>query len=366
MSLLSEYIEFKNGKKRPAKQGVYPVYGGNGILSFAEQYNLDIGVVIGRVGAYCGSVFLSEGKCWVSDNAIGGKNRPNADLDYIYYLLKGLRLNTRQIGTSQPLLTQEILNNIQVQIPRLEIQKRIVNIIKPLDNKIKVNEQINHNLEQQVNAIFKSWFIDFEPFRGEIPTSWKKHILDECCSLIAKGITPKYSDESTQRVINQKCIRDHCIDLSLTRTHLPRIINDKWVKFGDILINSTGTGTLGRVAQILFHPENLTVDSHVTIIRPLSAELIYFLGLWCLSQEGTFEKMATGSTGQTDLPRERLKTMSLLIPTAEVLKKFAQIVEPLFSLIIANQKGNERLVEVRNALLPKLMNGEVDVAHTTI
>lgn len=146
MSLLSEYIEFKNGKKRPAKQGVYPVYGGNGILSFVEQYNLDIGVVIGRVGAYCGSVFLSEGKCWVSDNAIGGKNRPNADLDYIYYLLKGLRLNSRQIGTSQPLLTQEILNNIQVQIPRLEIQKRIVNIIKPLDEKIKVNEQINHNL----------------------------------------------------------------------------------------------------------------------------------------------------------------------------------------------------------------------------
>ena len=86
--------------------------------------------------------------------------------------MKGLRLNSRQIGTSQPLLTQEILNNIQVQIPRLEIQKRIVNIIKPLDEKIKVNEQINHNLAQMAQAIFKSWFVNFEPFGGEMPSNW--------------------------------------------------------------------------------------------------------------------------------------------------------------------------------------------------
>lgn len=73
-------------------------------------------------------------------------------------------------------------------------------------------------------------------------------------------------DNSEQIVLNQKCIRDHTIDISLARRHLPKKINEKWIKKGDLLINSTGTGTLGRVAQIWFDANNMTVDSHVTIV----------------------------------------------------------------------------------------------------
>lgn len=264
-------------------------------------------------------------------------------------------------GTTMASLNQSILKQMKIPIPEYTEQKAIAATLSCLDEKIDLNKLISKNLEETAQAIFKSWFVDFEPFGGTIPDTWEKHTLDECCSLIVKGVTPKYSDESTQRVINQKCIRDHRIDLSLSRTHLPKVINDKWLKYGDILINSTGTGTLGRAAQILFHPNNLTVDSHVTIVRPLSTELIYYLGLWCLSQEGTFEEMATGSTGQTDLPRETLKAMSLLVPSKDVLKNFAHIVESLFSLIIANQQEIERLSKTRDTLLPKLMSGEIRV-----
>ncbi len=146
MAILNEYIDFKNGKKRPDAKGNFPVYGGNGILAYTNQYNANNCVVIGRVGAYCGSVYLSEDRCWVSDNAIIALPKNNADLKYIYYLLSSLYLNKRCIGTSQPLLTQEILNGIETFIPKLDNQRKIASVLYSLDEKIEKNNKINDNL----------------------------------------------------------------------------------------------------------------------------------------------------------------------------------------------------------------------------
>ena len=139
MSLLSKYARFSNGKKRPSETGVYPVYGGNGILGYADDYNMENGIIIGRVGVYCGSVFLEKGRCWVSDNAIKAESTDDSNLEYIYYLLKSLKLNERRIGTSQPLLTQGILNSIDVDIPDITCQKRIASVLESIDEKIKNN-----------------------------------------------------------------------------------------------------------------------------------------------------------------------------------------------------------------------------------
>ena len=214
--------------------------------------------------------------------------------------------------------------------------------------------------------MFKAWFVDFEPFGGVMPDDWKECTLDSICDLIIKGITPKYTEDSDQLVINQKCVRNHQIDLSLARPHIPKKINEKWLKYGDILVNSTGTGTLGRAAQVLFLPNNLTVDSHVTIIRAAKAEYIYFLGLWATSHELDFEMLQTGSTGQTDLPRERLKQMQIILPSDDILKKFSTIIKPIADTRFSNQQENERLSALRDTLLPKLMNGEIDVSAVQI
>lgn len=146
MEFLSKYVEFKNGKKRPSTKGSIPVYGGNGVLDYTNTSNMKSGIVIGRVGAYCGSVFLAKDECWVSDNAIKAICYGNMDLNYLYYLLSSLHLNERRIGTSQPLLTQNILNNIEVDVPTLEIQKKVSNVLKVLDEKIQLNIEINNNL----------------------------------------------------------------------------------------------------------------------------------------------------------------------------------------------------------------------------
>ena len=119
-SKLSELMSFGNGKSRPKTDGTIPVYGGNGVLSYTDQYNIENAILIGRVGAYCGSVYLEQGICWVSDNAIFAKSKVSTDEFFDYFLLKSLNLFNHHVGTGQQLLTQEILNNIEVVKPDYE------------------------------------------------------------------------------------------------------------------------------------------------------------------------------------------------------------------------------------------------------
>ena len=119
-SKLGELMTFGNGKSRPKTDGPIPVYGGNGVLSYTDHHNIENTVLIGRVGAYCGSVYLEQGICWVSDNAIFAKSKITKDEFFDYFLLKRLNLFNHHVGTGQQLLTQEILNNIEVPKPVTE------------------------------------------------------------------------------------------------------------------------------------------------------------------------------------------------------------------------------------------------------
>ena len=119
-SKLGELMTFGNGKSRPKTDGTVPVYGGNGVLSYTDHHNIENAVLIGRVGAYCGSVYLEQGICWVSDNAIFAKSKITKDEFFDYFLLKRLNLFNHHVGTGQQLLTQEILNNIEVPKPITE------------------------------------------------------------------------------------------------------------------------------------------------------------------------------------------------------------------------------------------------------
>lgn len=269
--------------------------------------------------------------------------------------------NASQVGVPALARPSSTFQQIEVVLPELSIQKRVVEIISTIQKKIVNNQELNDNLQQQAAAIFRSWFVDCAPFGGKAPDEWENVTLEDITALVSRGITPKYADDTDQIVINQKCIRNHTIDLSLARTHTPKIINEKWLRFGDLLINSTGDGTLGRAAQVWFQPKNLTVDSHVTIARPAKENLIFYIGLWGILHEKEIESLHTGSTGQTELPRDRVKAMELLLPDNETLDRFNGLITPMAAAIVANQEENNRLAALRDAILPKLMSGEIDV-----
>lgn len=310
-------------------------------------------------------------KANLTENCVKLTNLKNIDKDYLYYYLISQcgqnEIKKGIVGAVQSKLPIKNICNIVIKYPvDLKEQQKIASILSALDNKIEVNQKINENLEQQAQAIFKSWFVDFEPFGGVMPNDWEISCLKDCCSLISRGITPKYNDESEEIVINQKCIRNHQIDITQARTHTPKKFNEKWLKHLDILINSTGQGTLGRIAQVYFEPEKMTVDSHVTIIRPKNIHTAYYIGCLLLNSENDFVAMAHGSTGQTELPRELVQSYKFILPNDDIIKSFNDIVKPMFKQIIINQNENSTLCKIRDALIPKLMNGEIDVSDINI
>ena len=211
---LEKICTFFNGRTKPNSKGRFPVYGGNGIISYINHYNADNILVIGRVGAYCGNVFYSRNKCWVSDNAIGIILNENvSNIKYIFYFLGKTNIRNLAIGSSQPLITQDILKNIEIDLPSLEEQKRIADILTALDDKIELNNQMNQTLEEIASLLYKRWFVDFEfpddkgnPYKssggemvnselGMIPKGWEVKELGEIIKFI-KGKKPNKIKEN--------------------------------------------------------------------------------------------------------------------------------------------------------------------------
>ena len=358
--------------QREKRQGKYRYYGAQGVIDLVDDYIFDgTYLLIAEDGENLKSkksniAQLASGKFWVNNHAHVIQCKKGYDIRYLCYLINLTDLSGYITGSAQPKLSQSSMNAIVLPMPKFEIQKEVADFIEKFDKKIQINEKVNDNLEQQAVALFKSWFVDFSLFGGTVPENWEDTTLENITTLITRGIAPKYSDNSDQTVVNQKCIRNHTIDLSLARTHTPKAINEKWLKFGDLLINSTGDGTLGRVAQVWFAPKALTVDSHVTIVRPAREELIFYIGLWGILHEKEIESLHTGSTGQTELPRDRVKMLKLLLPDDSSLSRFNSIIAPMTSTIISNQEENQKLANLRDTLLPKLMSGVIDVANVQL
>ena len=293
---------------------------------------------------------------------------------YLYYWFLSpaaqYLINAKAIGSTQKALTIETLKKFDLLLPPIDIQKKVVAILKSLDDKIEVNRKINANLEQQAQALFKSWFVDFEPFKdgefveselGMIPKGWRVGILDELCSFISRGLTPKYDETSEELILGQTCVRNNIVTLNNARKHRPKTKNDKWVQQWDVLLNSTGIGSLGRVGIVYFNMDNVAIDSHITVVRTSCSLYRHYVGRNLLSRQLEIENMAVGSTGQTELPRDRVKAMPIIIPSHDALDKFNAIIESMAISMYSNIMESRRLATLRDTLLPKLMSGELKV-----
>lgn len=339
MKLLSKYVEFKNGKKRPTSKGTIPVYGGNGILDYTNTANMQSGVVIGRVGIYCGSVFLVREECWVSDNAIKAMCKENMDLGYLYYLLSSLHLNERRIGTSQPLLTQSILNNIEVEIPELAIQKRISSILELFDEKIKLNNKINNNLEQQAQAIFDSMFPNIS--NGE------NTIGDTITPKRGKGLLSKNAMSGNVPVVAG--------GLEPSTYH-----NTANTKAPVLAISASGAnaGFVSLWNIPIWSSDSSFIDSSMT-------DDVYFWYVLLKKRQREIYDSQTGSA-QPHIYPQHIAAMPISDLNFDDVRNYTSIVTPIFEMIGHNKDENARLATTRDTLLPKLISGELDVSDIEI
>lgn len=361
--LLSDLTVFKNGKKRPNDIGIYPVYGGNGILGYSIAYNYKNVAIIGRVGAYCGSVYYEYRKCWVSDNAIAAIPNKNSCVKYIYYLLLNLHLNKRHIGTSQPLLTQEILNNIAIPIPPLTEQRAIAATLSCLDDKIELNNKINANLEAQAQAIFKSWFVDFEPFQdgefveselGMIPKGWKVGTLSEIAE-ITMGQSPSgtsYNEIGEGIIFFQGRAEFgwRFPSVRLYTTEPKRI-----AKEGDILLS-----VRAPVGDMNIARTDCCIGRGLAAVHSKKEHQTFILYLLMHSKR-LLDAFNGEGTVFGSINRKDLNNLKVLIPTSSVVEKYNKICSSFDKQIRTLSDINDNLCILRNNLLTKLMSGEIEV-----
>lgn len=307
-------------------------------------------------------------------------DRSNVNPTYLSYLLNEPKNKERLLnlvhGGTRKALTKGIIENFEVSLPALEEQDHIAHVLRTLDDKIKLNQRMNVTLEDMAMTLYKYWFVDFGPFKGGefvesemgvIPKGWKVVSLSDLLILSKKGITPKYTENVGDSiiVINQKCIRDKKLSLLHARRHdlSKRVPVDKYLVPNDILINSTGLGTLGRVAQLFNVPEPMVVDSHVRICRPDSEKSSpIYLGQLLKRLEPTLQTMTEGSTGQAELSSELLN-IKVLYPPLNLQKEYEKKVLDWFVLIQKNDKENEELALTRDYLLPRLLSGEIELTE---
>ena len=277
-------------------------------------------------------------------------------------------------GAVQQVINLSVLKQVSVRLPPLPTQRRIASILSAYDDLIENNTRRIAILEEMARRLYDEWFVQFrfpghegvpmvDSEIGKVPQGWEVVRLEDVAAFIGRGISPKYDDEADCRVINQKCILYQRLNMDLSRRQSKNVRVNKVVRFGDVLINSTGVGTLGRVAQVYEPLENTTVDSHVTIARAEEAIDLDYFGQQLLSLQPHFEGQGVGATGQTELSRGRVAETSFIQPPCDLQEQFGDIVRPMKSLCTRLAAKNTNLRTQRDLLLPKLISGEIDVSE---
>lgn len=278
---------------------------------------------------------------------------PNKDTDYLflYYLLlyKKHEIENLGSGTTFKEVSASTMKGVEVRVPvDKREQESIARILSALDDKIESNTHINENLEQQAQAIFKSWFVDFEPFSNQMPSDWSVSTLGNISIMGAGGDKPQNVSPIKSNLYQYPIYSNGLSDEGLYGfTDKPKIFKES--------VTVSARGTIGFVC--LRHIPYVPIVRLVTLIPKTEIISAKYLYLWLKQLHIT----GTGTT-QQQLTIPDFRKTEILVPSQEIVTLFTDTVEPIFEKIWANQSENEKLSSLRDTLLPKLMSGELDVS----
>ncbi len=287
-------------------------------------------------------------------------------------------ITSRSSGSVQVnIARRDVIEQIPLYLPHRKMQNRIVSILKSLDDKIEVNRRINENLEQQAQALFKSWFVDFEPFRdqpfveselGMIPKEWRVGTIGELCSLVSGFAFQSctYVDKGLYRLVTIKNVQDGYLnsDGAVCLNEVPsRMPIHCLLKIGDILLSLTGN--VGRCCFV--NEKRLLLNQRVAKIIPNKDSFWGYIYTFFRNEDiKTLLMSIAKGTAQANLsPVETLK-LTTIVPTNEVIEKFSKIVNSLYEEFIKNTIESRRLAQLRDTLLPRLMSGKIKVGDVTL
>ena len=335
---LGEIATFGNGKVRPQKQGDIPIYGGNGILGYCDEYNYcGETIIVGRVGAYCGSVYYENRPIWVSDNALALKPKNNYNTKFIYYLLKKYNLNEYAEGASHPLVTQTLLNSIEIIFTDdIDEQIRIASILSSLDDKIDLLHRENKTLEAMAETLFRQWFIE------EAKEDWKEGKLEDLIDIgSGKGLhRSEFAENGVYSVLGANG------EIGKTNKYL--------IDENDSVIYTGRVGTIGNVFRL--ENNRAWLSDNTLVIKPK----YYFYFVYFVLKSARLQDFNVGST-QPLIRQSDVKEIEVVLPDENSLKAFEKECNNIYKKIDNNNKQIQTLIQTRDSLLPKLMSGEVKI-----
>ena len=375
---LGELLTIKYGKDhKKLKDGDIPAYGSGGVMRWVNQaiYN-GPSIMIPRKGSL-NNILYSEKPFWTVDTMFWSIINDNiVNPIFLYYSIYKKDFASLNVGSAVPSLTIPILNDIKIKVPSSDIQNKIISILKPLDDKIELNRRINGNLEQQAQALFKAWFVDFEPFKdgkfvdselGKIPAGWKVGLLNELIEL-QSGFAFKsdtFVEEGEYRLITIKAVQDGYLDISGASyiNEVPiKMPHYCFLQIGDMLLSLTGN--IGRVCLVGYN--NLLLNQRVAKIKPIKEMDRMFA--YTLFRRDEFKNrliyLAKGTAQLNLSPIETIK-QKVIIPPRHILNRYGTIANIMYDLILEKIQENIVLTEQRDTLLPRLMSGELNVNTLT-
>lgn len=368
---LGDVVTLQRGHDLPDSQrtdGDVPVVSSSGITGWHnEPKGRAPGVVTGRYGTL-GDVFYLEQDYWPLNTALYVTDFKGNLPRFVAYLLRNLLANYQSDKAAVPGVNRNVLHELSVRLPGAGAQAGIVEVLSAYDDLIENNRRRMTLLEDAARQLYREWFVrlrfpgcEHSRYVSGVPQGWERRFVEQVTSFLNRGIAPQYDEEAEGLVINQKCIRGGRLDLSLARRQSREFKPGRQVQLGDVLVNSTGEGTLGRVAQVLAPIENCTVDTHVTIARPAPGVGIYYLGQALMEWEPRLSKMGRGATNQTELSRDQIGEIPILVPPRLLVQQFEDAAESFFRQVWILTQQNEKLRAARDLLLPRLMGGALIV-----
>ena len=380
---LGDVLTIKYGKDhKQLADGDIPIYGSGGIMRYGERSLYDgPSILIPRKGSL-NNVIYADKPFWTVDTMFWSIiNDSIANPLFVYYSICKKDFASLNVGSAVPSLTVPVIEDIDILLPPKATQDKVVSVLKSLDDKIELNRHINDNLEQQAQALFKSWFVDFEPFLreeffksdslfGDIPVEWHivaiKDLSVYITDYVANGSFASlrenvrlYDNPNYAHFIRNTDLKAESYKMYVDK-HSYEFLSKSVLEGGEIIISNVGD--VGSVFLCPKLEKPMTLGNNIILLRPKKDYLTFYL--YMLFKGGIGQHLIDGVTGgsaQRKFNKTDFKSIKLMMPPVNILIKFDRIVKPIFSKIEENRDEISRLTSLRDTLLPKLMSGELKI-----
>jgi len=376
---ISDIYEFQYGMGNTIENigGDYSIYGSNGAVGFTNVYNSQDAPVIGHIGAYAGIVNWASGKHYVTYNGVICRIKKGINPRFGYYLLLNSKLQKRLRGSTQPFISYDLLYDVKVYLPVRETQDNIASVLSSLDSKIELNNRINAELEAMAKTLYDYWFVQFdfpdkngkpyktsggkmvlnEELKREVPEGWevKKLFVEMELQYGFPFDTTRFTDEVTDKpVIRIRDILENTIS-----TYSTEDVNDKYrLQQKDLLIGMDGNFHLNFWDKGGAYLNQRSVRIRSKQNSTVSNFQAYFeLSPYIKAREKNVSRTTVGHLSDKDLKR-------LFVTSSVITNDFKpkETFDSFLGKIITNRLENQKLTELRDWLLPMLMNGQVQVS----